>query len=305
MLIDKKLRKTIKSSFLSNSYEELDISIIDFHIPSILFSKNDPTSLFFIYYCKKMNYKINSFQIESILHDSNSLENFSLIVSKLKSVYLRPPILTDLIKISYWVILHAKLTFNVKNIIQPSIHFLNYSKPLQMLKSIIPNQNNLVKPINSLILNNKHIIQNKKTFIVKGISDYRTIVVELNDKRLNKSADNNITHFYQIQEKLDGLNVRIHIINDKAFGVIMSKSETIDYRYSKEKIEIKLIKIPIEVKEFCLKVTESEKLIFSGIDFIISNGYWYCLEINPNPGYHSYDINNFEISKEIYNYLMK
>src|SRR5690606_24267599 len=131
------------------------------------------------------NYGINSLKIESILQDEKSLEKFSSIISKIRSLYLRPPILVDKNQIAYWTLLHSKLSFSNIKIIQPSLHFLNYSKPLQMLKSIMQFQNKLVKPINTYISNNKCIKNNNTSLIVKGLSDYRTIVVDVNDSRLN------------------------------------------------------------------------------------------------------------------------
>ncbi len=42
----------------------------------------------------------------------------------------------------------------------------------------------------------------------------------------------------------------------------------------------------------CVQISRALDLTFSGIDFVLSevDGEYYCLEVNPMPGYHGYDL---------------
>lgn len=307
MLISELLRPKIDSAYLKKELAEiLMIENFNFQYPFILSSKSDTTAKHFLNYCIENKLNVNYCSIETIIETPDSLHDFLNILEKVTSIYLRPPILSNEQDIILWSILHSTL-LNGKhiNVIQPSLAFLNYSKPLQILKSIYQNQNVIVKPIDSFI-KNISLTNKNELFIIKGISDLRTIVVYLNDKRLDWSTKNGLTHPYLMQKTILGNNYRVHVIDDKVFAVKISYSTEIDYRYSTEKLSFMPFDLPKLVKEFCIKVTKSEQLVFSGIDFIVENDTWYCLEINPNPGFHPYDINSkMSISKALYNSLIK
>lgn len=305
MLIDKKLRPRIDSAYLSKKKSNNKNKNYDFRFPFIISSLKDSTSLFFQKFCLKNDLPLNYYPIESIIKNEITLNDFINNIPKVKSIYLRPPILITTKEVNLWSILHANLLFsNPTFVLQPRISFLNHSKPLQINASIKKHQNELVKPIFTYV-RNFCIKERSDDFIVKGVSDTRTEVVLSNDKRLNWLSDDIVTHPYLLQRAIKGNNYRVHVVNNQVFGTKISLSKTIDYRYSDEDIMLSPINVPDAVRRFCLDVTKSEKLSFSGIDFIINDNVWYCLEINPNPGYHSYDTKDNDISYELYNLLNK
>ena len=65
-----------------------------------------------------------------------------------------------------------------------------------------------------------------------------------------------------------------------------------DYRYPGDNpVEYARTEIPPAIAALCVDSTKQLGLVISGIDFKISevNGDWYCLEVNPMPGYSYYD----------------
>jgi len=94
------------------------------------------------------------------------------------------------------------------------------------------------------------------------------------------------------QERIRGANVRVHVIDNKCYCVKI-RSQEVDYRYDRSAEVVESVHaIPAELASMCVDVTRSLGLVFSGIDFVLSDadGEYYCLEVNPMPGYHGYDL---------------
>jgi glutathione synthase/RimK-type ligase-like ATP-grasp enzyme len=103
------------------------------------------------------------------------------------------------------------------------------------------------------------------------------------------------------QERIWGDDVRVHVVRDRCHAIIIRSSE-VDYRYDRSgKATEEPFEVPPVLAERCVAVTAAFGLEFSGIDFIrAENGEFYCLEVNPMPGYHGYDLTlNGEISTSL------
>ena len=209
-------------------------------------------------------------------------------------------------------IFHQKLTqwMEVNNNIvvnKYSSMFSNSSKPYQ---AQIIRKFGLETPP-TLITNNINSLrefQKKYPHIIyKSISGIRSIVKEF----LPEDEDRLAMIQYcpvQFQAKLDGYDVRVHVIGNKTFATKI-KTTGVDYRYAhKEKggsTELKETKIPKYVQEACINVSAHLGLHFSGIDLrFTTDGKVYCFEVNPMPGYSYYESNTGQpISLELANYL--
>jgi glutathione synthase/RimK-type ligase-like ATP-grasp enzyme len=104
------------------------------------------------------------------------------------------------------------------------------------------------------------------------------------------------------QERIWGDDVRVHVVCDRCHGVII-RSPAVDYRYDRsgEATEEPFV-VPTDLADRGISITAAFGLVFSGIDFVRSqeNGEFYCLEVNPMPGYHGYDLAlNGEISESL------
>ena len=94
------------------------------------------------------------------------------------------------------------------------------------------------------------------------------------------------------QERVWGTDLRVHVVRDRCHGVLI-RSPAVDYRYDRSgEATEKPVKVPEDLAERCISVTAALGLEFSGIDLIHSDddNAYYCLEVNPMPGYHGYDL---------------
>lgn len=96
----------------------------------------------------------------------------------------------------------------------------------------------------------------------------------------------------QFQLLIRGDDVRVHTIADRVFAVKI-QSEAVDYRYASlegGRVEMKPVVLPPEVETSCLQLAQHLGLLFSGIDLKVTpDGDYYCLEINPSPGFFYYE----------------
>jgi glutathione synthase/RimK-type ligase-like ATP-grasp enzyme len=104
------------------------------------------------------------------------------------------------------------------------------------------------------------------------------------------------------QERIWGADLRIHVVRDRCHGVLI-RSPAVDYRYDRSgEVTEQPFSVPPDLAERCVSVTAALELEFSGIDFILSDhdDAYYCLEVNPMPGYAGYDLTlNYEISNSL------
>lgn len=94
------------------------------------------------------------------------------------------------------------------------------------------------------------------------------------------------------QERIWGDDIRIHVVRDRCHGVRI-RSSAVDYRYDESGTATEqAFAIPPELAARCVSVTAAFGLEFSGIDLIRDDrdGKFFCLEVNPMPGYHGYDL---------------
>lgn len=94
------------------------------------------------------------------------------------------------------------------------------------------------------------------------------------------------------QERIIGDDVRVHVLATECHSVSIS-SDQVDYRYDASgSATDRPFAVPPELANLCVGITHEMGLEFSGIDFKISSRdrSFYCLEVNPMPGYHGYDL---------------
>ena len=95
------------------------------------------------------------------------------------------------------------------------------------------------------------------------------------------------------QEYIEGPDARIHTVANSAFGVEIV-SDVVDYRYANSKgghaYMQPITNIPEEISAKCIKYAASRGIVLAGFDFKIDHlGNWFCLEMNPSPGFEGYD----------------
>lgn len=137
-------------------------------------------------------------------------------------------------------------------------------------------------------LNSYKLLKQDKSYIVKSLSGVRSIVVgEEEYKNWNFSSINNIPVLFQ--EKVDGKDLRAHVINKQIFAKRSISKENIDYRYDKNFFKmLDIIDVEQELIDFCIKVAFEEENQMLGIDFIQTESGYVVLEANPSPGWSAY-----------------
>jgi len=182
----------------------------------------------------------------------------------------------------------------------------NNSKPYQTL---IIRQAGFAIPETFITNNPRSLIRfasSNGPLIYKSISSMRSIVAPL-DK--NSAAKIGALRYLptQFQRKIEGFNVRVHVIGRQLFATKILTSAT-DYRYAIQEgasAKLRPYKLTVELREKCLNLARICQLSFSGIDLIVNPSKVYCLEVNPSPGYSYYqDATDQPISDALAKYLM-
>jgi glutathione synthase/RimK-type ligase-like ATP-grasp enzyme len=119
--------------------------------------------------------------------------------------------------------------------------------------------------------------------VCKSLSAVRSVVKELSVEDLPAGP---IGPAF-VQQRIVGTNVRVHVVGASAFACRI-ESDGVDYRYARSRIE--LATIPDAVASRCVGLADQLGLLLAGIDLIVTpENKWYCLEVNPNPGFSVYD----------------
>ena len=183
----------------------------------------------------------------------------------------------------------------------------NNSKPYQSL--LIRNAGFSIP--DTIITNNPSTVMEYAAWnaplIYKSISSVRSIVESLDAESASrlKSIMNLPTQF---QKKINGFNLRVHVIGEEAIGTRITTS-AIDYRYAAQQgssSNFKAYELPLNLTENCVKLAKLLQLDFVGIDLMVNEDNVYCLEVNPSPGYSYYQkYTGQRISEVLADYLMK
>ena len=126
--------------------------------------------------------------------------------------------------------------------------------------------------------------------VVKSVSSLRVEVTKLD--QFHKNIEDRSEYYTLLQRACYGAPLRVHVIGfDKLVATLFPQpTDSIDYRYSDEiKSSAQTVGVPFELdselQERCLEIAHAYGLPLSGIDFIVKNGCYHFLEINPEPGW--------------------
>lgn len=145
-----------------------------------------------------------------------------------------------------------------------------------------------------------------KSYIVKSLSGIRSIVVDEKDF-LNWEQSNLDNLPVLFQEKIDGNDLRVHVVNGNLYGKFSAKKQHVDYRYDNQFWFLEdFNEFSDELHKFCIDVTIHEENPLMGIDFIKTANNYVVLEANPSPGWSAYhECNGIESDAFISDLLME
>jgi len=159
----------------------------------------------------------------------------------------------------------------------------NHSKPLHSaaLKRL---GGGAVRIPDSIIRSAVHHCPDDDALVVKSISAAKTQVLALGS--VIADADSRYTVPVLTQPRITGTNIRVHVVGEDVTAMTIG-ADVLDYRYGS--FDVRLHRLPEAVARWVVAATRAEGLAFSGVDLIESDHATWCLEVNPNPGYHVFE----------------
>lgn len=112
----------------------------------------------------------------------------------------------------------------------------------------------------------------------------------------------------QFQERVEGRDVRVHVVGDEVFATRITTTG-VDYRYASRdeggSTDLEPFELPPEVVKRAIALSRMLDLPLAGIDLRETpEGDWVCFEVNPSPAYSYYEANTGQpISTAIARYL--
>jgi len=123
--------------------------------------------------------------------------------------------------------------------------------------------------------------------VYKSVSGVRSIVQEM-DERAGDRLDRLRALPVQFQALVPGIDVRVHVVGDRAFAAEIVGSG-VDYRYSARNggaVSMSATTLPRDVARRCVTLSQQMGLALSGIDLRRRpDGAFVCFEVNPMPAY--------------------
>jgi hypothetical protein len=92
-----------------------------------------------------------------------------------------------------------------------------------------------------------------------------------------------------MQDFVAGTNIRVQVCGARTHALRID-SNRLDYRFDPG-FRVSHTGLPAEVSDWCVKAAGREGAVFAGIDLLKPDqeDVYYCLEINPQPGYHVFE----------------
>jgi glutathione synthase/RimK-type ligase-like ATP-grasp enzyme len=174
---------------------------------------------------------------------------------------------------------------NGRIINRPSAEASNHSKLFQAMHLL---ESGFSVPA-SLVSNDpaavRRFLAEHRELIYKSMSGVRSVVRSLDPRDLDAIGAMGPVFF---QQRVCGPNVRVHVVGTEVTACAI-ESDAIDYRYSSA-TRFSPTKLPADVADRCVRVTQHLGLVLSGLDLIHgSDDCWYCLEVNPNPAFSVFE----------------
>jgi RimK-like ATP-grasp domain len=131
-----------------------------------------------------------------------------------------------------------------------------------------------------------------RSVVYKSVSSVRSKVAPLTASSLARLADVTACPT-QFQEYVPGTDVRVHVVGDEVFATEIISS-AVDYRYatadSPGEPDLRAMSLPDDIGSRCVALANALGLLMAGIDLRRTpGGRWYCLEVNPSPGFTYYE----------------
>jgi glutathione synthase/RimK-type ligase-like ATP-grasp enzyme len=176
------------------------------------------------------------------------------------------------------------LPSDTKVVNRPAAAGSNHSKPYQ---GTLIAEAGLCVPdtlVTSDAVAGREFVDRHGRVVVKSISGVRSVVAEVGVRELDRIGHGPV----QLQQHVEGLDVRVHVIGDEWYATSIESGAT-DYRYGGDAV-LAPIELPTDLGSRLVDLTARLGLLLAGVDLRRTPaGGWYCFEVNPSPGFTYYE----------------
>lgn len=110
--------------------------------------------------------------------------------------------------------------------------------------------------------------------------------VDLDDDRLSRLANSPV----QFQERIDGNDVRVFVVDGEVVAAARIVSDALDYRSERHDVErIGLESLDPEIERAACRAADQLGLPFTGVDVVNAADRFVVLEANPSPMFATFD----------------
>ena len=140
----------------------------------------------------------------------------------------------------------------------------------------------------------REFLARHRRIVYKSISGVRSVVASIDaGDRAGVERLERIGHGpVQLQQWIDGVDVRVHVVGDRWFATSIT-AEATDYRYSPDGTvppALAPCDLPDDVGHRLVDVSHGMGLLVSGVDLRhTADDRWCCFEVNPSPGFTYYE----------------
>ena len=248
----------------------------------IVASLEDPTAQYFSRMAMAKQVPVTWWPAEQLIDLSVGFMDTLLQPNPAFSVYYRRPTTSEPELNTVLCLLDDLLEVFDGRVVGNTYHVgSNHSKPLHAARCV-ETPTSAVRAVRTLI-RSADLLPDPR-LVVKALSAQKAEVVLLS--QLSVSPETYPAPM-QLQPLVQATNIRVHVCGGVTTAVEI-QSDRLDYRFD-SRFKVAARELPCEVEDWCAKAAAREGIVFAGIDLLYDGEMHYCLEINPNPGYHVFE----------------
>lgn len=256
----------------------------------------DKTARHFFEYCRDVGHPLDWICHDDLAWGRIGSKEVARICDRASGIYLRETMYVTQQEVAVASCLRALASTNA-NILGCAPASTNWSKPLHLL--------HLSREADVDCSVTEYSVQSRLDCssgnVRKGLSGVPTFVGLVDSRSKHSELIPSL-----LQPYLDGREIRIHVVDDKVFAhQLTKKAGHIDYRVGGLS-SVDPFELDDRIAAYARRITRREQLRFSGIDAISVGDALRVLEVNPMPGYHSFELSGgrpYAISAELISVL--
>ena len=212
-------------------------------------------------------------------------------IREVEAIYLRPGEQTGTAVSTSAALLAVAGSVTATVVNRPAAGRSNLSKPFQLSLIADAGFGTPDTLVTSDVSAARDFLSRHGRIVYKSISGCRSIVSVI-DAASKYELDRMGHGPVQLQQWIDGLDVRVHVVGERSFATSIASPAT-DYRYvvtGEATLAVAPFDLPEGLARKLVALVQGMGLIFAGIDLRLTRGGdWVCFEVNPSPGFTYYE----------------